>query len=89
LSQYIYSLILKRILFSHSEFTRKREEVLQTLQEFQSEAQKVLDIIENPEVLANLRQDKLQNLHYLEKNFGVGFQDNGNKRNHLANCLRL
>ncbi|CAG8576297.1 6837_t:CDS:2 [Paraglomus brasilianum] len=53
------------------EFTRKREEVLQTLQEFQSEAQKVLDIIENPEVLANLRQDKLQNLHYLEKNFGL------------------
>ncbi|CAG8613299.1 eIF3 subunit 6 N terminal domain-containing protein [Gigaspora rosea] len=54
-----------------SEFASKRQEVLQTLENLQTEAQKVLDIIENPEVIAALRQDKLQNLHFLKEKYGL------------------
>ncbi|CAG8767635.1 16207_t:CDS:2, partial [Acaulospora colombiana] len=53
-----------------SEFATKRQEVLQTLENLQAEAQKVLDIIENPEVITALRQDKLQNLHFLREKYG-------------------
>ncbi|CAG8445989.1 2726_t:CDS:2 [Ambispora gerdemannii] len=53
------------------EFTIKRQEVLQTLENLQTESQKVLDIIENPEVIAALRQDKLQNLHFLKEKYGL------------------
>lgn len=53
------------------EFSTKRDEVLQTLENLQSEAQKVLDIIENPEVISALRQDKLQNLNFLKEKYGV------------------
>ena len=53
------------------EFTTKREEVLQTLENLQTETQKVLDLIENPEVIAALRQDKLQNLNFLKEKYGV------------------
>jgi translation initiation factor 3 subunit E len=41
------------------------------LENLQAEAQKVLDIIENPEVIAALRQDKLQNLNFLKEKYGV------------------
>lgn len=37
----------------------------------QTEAQKVMDVIENPEVINALRQDKLQNLQFLKDNYGV------------------
>lgn len=37
----------------------------------QTEAQKVMDVIENPEVISALRQDKLQNLQFLKDNYGV------------------
>ena len=53
------------------EFVTKRDEVLQTLENLQAEAQKVLDIIENPEVISALRQDKLQNLNFLKEKYGV------------------
>ncbi|KAG9292943.1 hypothetical protein G9A89_016305 [Geosiphon pyriformis] len=53
------------------EFVSKRQEVLQTLGNLQTESQKVLDIIENPEVIAALRQDKLQNLHFLKEKYGL------------------
>ncbi|CAG8500416.1 10959_t:CDS:2 [Diversispora eburnea] len=52
-------------------------EVLQGLETLQTEAQKVMDIITNPEVIAALRQDKLQNLHFLKEKYGFGqFQYN-------------
>ncbi|CAB4486386.1 eukaryotic translation initiation factor 3, subunit 6 [Rhizophagus irregularis] len=54
-----------------NEFSTKRDEVLQTLENLQSEAQKVLDIIENPEVISALRQDKLQNLNFLKEKYGL------------------
>nr|CAG8456934.1 35_t:CDS:2 [Entrophospora candida] len=51
------------------EFSIKREGVLQTLVNLQIEAQKVLDIIENPEVIEALRQDISQNLTFLKDNY--------------------
>jgi hypothetical protein len=30
-------------------------------------------VIENPEVIAALRQDKLQNLHFLKENYNVSW----------------
>ncbi|KAF8937646.1 eukaryotic translation initiation factor 3 subunit E, partial [Haplosporangium bisporale] len=48
----------------------KREEILEKLQASQAEAQKVMDVIENPDVIAALRQDKLQNLQFLKDNYG-------------------
>ncbi|RUS20568.1 eIF3 subunit 6 N terminal domain-containing protein [Endogone sp. FLAS-F59071] len=51
------------------EFAVKRETVLTQLEDLQSEAHKVIDVIENPEVIAALRQDKLQNLQFLKENY--------------------
>ncbi|KAF9410997.1 eukaryotic translation initiation factor 3 subunit E [Podila epigama] len=49
----------------------KREDILEKLQASQAEAQKVMDVIENPDVIAALRQDKLQNLQFLKDNYGM------------------
>jgi len=53
------------------ELVKKREGILEQLQNSQAEAQKVMDVIENPDVIAALRQDKLQNLQFLKDNYGV------------------
>lgn len=54
---------------------RKREqEVLKTLNELQAQAQGVMEVISNPEVVAALRQDKQHNLTYLKENHGVRFR---------------
>jgi translation initiation factor 3 subunit E len=37
----------------------------------QAEAQRVMEVIENPDVIAAIRQDKLQNLKFLKENYGV------------------
>ncbi|KAG0270153.1 eukaryotic translation initiation factor 3 subunit E [Actinomortierella ambigua] len=50
---------------------QKREEVLKMLEDKQAEAQKVMDVIENPDVIAALRQDKFQNLQFLKENYGM------------------
>ncbi|RUP51363.1 eIF3 subunit 6 N terminal domain-containing protein, partial [Jimgerdemannia flammicorona] len=52
-----------------SEFAVKRENVLAQLEVLQEQAQKVMDVIENPEVIAALRQDKLQNLQFLKESY--------------------
>ncbi|KAG2212630.1 hypothetical protein INT47_000606 [Mucor saturninus] len=51
------------------EFTEKREKVLSQMEELRTKAQKVMDILEKPEVIAALRQDKAQNLQYLKENY--------------------
>ncbi|BFZ59120.1 eukaryotic translation initiation factor 3 subunit E [Saitoella coloradoensis] len=53
------------------EFTQKREDVLKTLASLEEEAKKVLAVLENQEVVAALRQDKTQNLQYLQENHGI------------------
>lgn len=41
------------------------------MEELRTKAQKVMDILEKPEVIAALRQDKAQNLQYLKENYKV------------------
>lgn len=53
------------------EFTEKREKVLSQMDELRTKAQKVMEILEKPEVIAALRQDKAQNLQYLKENYKV------------------
>lgn len=45
---------------------------MSTNERLDTEAQRVLEIIENPEVAQALRQDKRQNLQYLKDHYGVG-----------------
>ncbi|KAL9539382.1 hypothetical protein MBANPS3_010289 [Mucor bainieri] len=51
------------------EFTDKRESVLSKMEDLRTKAQKVMDVLEKPEVIAALRQDKAQNLQYLKENY--------------------
>jgi len=53
------------------EFTKKRETVLANLQKLEEDSQKVLSVLEDQEVVAALRQDKIQNLQYLKEHHGV------------------
>lgn len=53
------------------EFTEKRENVLSKMEDLRTKAQKVMDVLEKPEVIAALRQDKAQNLQYLKENYKV------------------
>ncbi|KAI0315824.1 eukaryotic translation initiation factor 3, subunit 6 [Amylostereum chailletii] len=53
------------------EFAAKRTNAMSTNERLQQEAQAVLDVIENPEVVQAMRQDKNQNLQYLKDNYGV------------------
>ncbi|CEQ40504.1 SPOSA6832_02116, partial [Sporobolomyces salmonicolor] len=51
---------------------RKREqEVVKTLNELQAQAQGVMEVISNPEVVSALRQDKQHNLNYLKENHNM------------------
>ncbi|CAK5262199.1 unnamed protein product [Mycena citricolor] len=54
-----------------SEFEEKRRNTMLTHERLQDEAQAVLDVIENPEVVQALRQDKEQNLQYLKDNYNL------------------
>ncbi|GAA5952164.1 hypothetical protein JCM8115_003520 [Rhodotorula mucilaginosa] len=53
------------------EFRQQEQQVVKTLNELQAEAQGVMNIISNPEVVAALRQDKLHNLAYLKESHGL------------------
>jgi hypothetical protein len=48
-----------------------RDQAVSTNERLQQEAQAVLDVIENPDVIQALRQDKFQNLQYLKENYNV------------------
>ncbi|KAL1922316.1 uncharacterized protein VTP21DRAFT_9855 [Calcarisporiella thermophila] len=49
----------------------RREDVLAKLETMPERVQRVMDVIENPEVVNALRQDKLQNLQFLKENYNV------------------
>ncbi|KAK7062573.1 eukaryotic translation initiation factor 3 subunit E [Paramarasmius palmivorus] len=53
------------------EFDEKRQNVVSTHERLQQEAQAVLDVIENPQVAQSLRQDKNQNLQYLQEHYSL------------------
>jgi translation initiation factor 3 subunit E len=58
-----------------AEFTHKREQVLSALRKLEEDSQKVLSVLEDQEVVASLRQDKLQNLQYLKEHHGITLED--------------
>ncbi len=51
--------------------SQRRSEVLSKLKELERDSQTVLSVLENPDVISALRQDKSQNLNYLRENHGV------------------
>lgn len=59
------------MLFLLVEFTEKREKVLAKLEDMQAKVQNVMSVLNKPEVVAALRQDKSQNLEYLKQNYNV------------------
>ena len=56
---------------SLAEFSEKREKVLGQMEDLRSKAQKVMDVLEKPEVIAALCQDKNENIQYLRDNYQV------------------
>ncbi|KAG5463676.1 MAG: eIF3 subunit 6 N terminal domain-containing protein, partial [Olpidium bornovanus] len=54
-------------------FERKRNQVLAEMAQLEQDAQKIIAVIENPEVIAALKQDKQHNRQFLEKEYGVRF----------------
>lgn len=53
------------------EFTKKREAVLAKLKDLDEKSKKMLELLENDEVIGALRSDKLANMQYLKENFDV------------------
>ncbi|KAH8914771.1 hypothetical protein BT69DRAFT_1342320 [Atractiella rhizophila] len=53
------------------DLAKKEESVVKTLADLQQKAVKVMEVISGPEVVAALRQDKMQNLAYLKDNHGL------------------
>ncbi|KAI9266919.1 eIF3 subunit 6 N terminal domain-containing protein [Phascolomyces articulosus] len=51
------------------EIADKRQQVLAKMEQLQAEVQKVMQVLEKPEVISVLRQDKVQNLQTLKDNY--------------------
>ncbi|KAI9497449.1 eIF3 subunit 6 N terminal domain-containing protein [Zychaea mexicana] len=51
------------------EIAAKRQQVLAKMEQLQAEVQKVMQVLEKPEVISVLRQDKVQNLQTLKENY--------------------
>ena len=54
-----------------AEFTKKREEVLERRRIFEDETEKIQNLLGDPDVINNLRSDKMSNMNYLKENHGV------------------
>lgn len=50
---------------------KEKEDVTKQLAEYETSTAKVLEVLENPEVKNNLKQDKAANLQFLESEYGV------------------
>jgi translation initiation factor 3 subunit E len=53
------------------EFVKKREEVLARLQQYQEESAKITELLQDDDVVSNLRSDKVANLKFLDEQHGV------------------
>lgn len=56
------------------ELLKRREEIISLNEEYTKKAEKIMTVIENPEVIASLRQDKEQNLKFLKDEFDLDSQ---------------
>ena len=55
------------------EFATKRQEVLDRLELFGQESEKITDLLSREDVVTSLRSDKVANLEYLKKEHDVRF----------------
>jgi translation initiation factor 3 subunit E len=53
------------------EFAAKRQKVIETLEKFEDETSKITELLQNEDVVSNLRSDKVANLEFLKKEHGV------------------
>lgn len=53
------------------EFLKKRDGVLSKLQHYQDQSEKISELLQDEEVVGNLRSDKAANLRFLEEEHGV------------------
>ena len=53
------------------EFAKQREKVLAKMTQFDNETAKITDLLQNEEVISNLRSDKVANLEFLKKEHSV------------------
>lgn len=54
------------------EFATKRQEVLDRLEKYEQESEKITDLLGREDVVTGLRSDKVANLEFLKKEHGVG-----------------
>ncbi|KAK3636992.1 eukaryotic translation initiation factor 3 subunit E [Elasticomyces elasticus] len=54
-----------------AEYTKKREEVLEQLHKYEEETQKIQDLLQDADVVNNLRSDKESNMKYLQDTHAV------------------
>jgi translation initiation factor 3 subunit E len=53
------------------EFVKKREQVVKRLQQYVEESSKITELLQDDNVVGNLRSDKVANLKFLEEHHGV------------------
>lgn len=53
------------------EFATKRQEILDRLEQFNQESEKITDLLGREDVVGSLRSDKVANLEFLKKEHGV------------------
>ena len=58
-------------LISFADCKKRESAILSTLEDLESKAKAVMDIITNPQVFQALKQDKQQNLEFLKSQHGV------------------
>ena len=56
------------------EYAKKREEVLERRRLFEEETEKIQNLLADPDVVGNLRSDKVSNMNYLKETHGVTSQ---------------
>lgn len=57
------------------EWAKKREQVMQKREQLEAQTQKLLDVMDNPEITNNLRADKVANLNFLKESHGVTIEE--------------
>ena len=74
MTDYVASLYceLEGIEETPQQFVVKRQEVLDKLERFAEESEKITDLLGREEVVTNLRSDKVANLEFLKKDHDVG-----------------
>lgn len=74
MTDYVASLYceLENVDEAPKEFGVKRQEVLDRLEKFGQESEKITDLLGREDVVTSLRSDKVANLEYLKKEHDVG-----------------